>query len=235
MTWGDPPKLEPTKPTQGKKEYNRLNVARWRAANKERNLENQRKYKETNSDKIKAQNKAQYEKDKETKKARAEKFRKENEKFVLNRYKERNKRHRVKAQIWQNNKTKTDVQFKLVRNLRSRLAQALKGNQKTGSAIALLGCSIANLKEHLKSQFVKGMSWGNYGEWHIDHIKPLAKFDLTDENNVKMLCHYTNLQPLWAKDNIAKRDKISDVAKSTQVCINSLKSWEENNPGNASC
>jgi len=58
----------------------------------------------------------------------------------------------------------------------------------------------------LENKFEEGMTWENYGDWHIDHIKPFAKFDLTIITNVEMLCHYTNLQPLWAADNFAKRD-----------------------------
>lgn len=64
------------------------------------------------------------------------------------------------------------------------------------------------LRAHLEAQFQAGMSWDNYGEWHIDHIKPLASFDLEDTDQLKLACHYTNLQPLWAKDNLSKGAKM---------------------------
>lgn len=77
----------------------------------------------------------------------------------------------------------------------------------------LIGCSIEHLKEHIEKQFVEGMNWENwsfYG-WHIDHIRPIASFDLSDPAQVKECFHYSNLQPLWAKDNLSKGDKfISD-------------------------
>jgi hypothetical protein len=52
------------------------------------------------------------------------------------------------------------------------------------------------------------MSWGNYGQWHIDHIIPLSSFNLLEEQQFKIACHYTNLQPLWAKENLSKGNKI---------------------------
>jgi hypothetical protein len=90
------------------------------------------------------------------------------------------------------------------------LNAAIKNNQKIGSAVKDLGCSIEELKIYLESKFQEGMSWDNWSlkGWHIDHIKPLASFDLTDRNQLIQAYYYTNLQPLWAKDNMAKSDKI---------------------------
>lgn len=96
------------------------------------------------------------------------------------------------------------VDWRIKKNLRCRLYYALKSNQKQGSAIDDLGCSIEKLKIHLESKFLNGMSWENYGEWHIDHIKPLSLFDLTNKKELKKACNYKNLQPLWAEDNIKK-------------------------------
>jgi hypothetical protein len=94
-------------------------------------------------------------------------------------------------------------------NLRNRLNRAIKGNYRTGSAVRDLGCSINGVKSHLESLFQPGMTWENYGckGWHIDHITPLNAFDLCDLQQVKKACHYMNLQPLWAKDNISKSDR----------------------------
>lgn len=100
---------------------------------------------------------------------------------------------------------------KIATNLRNRLNRAIKGNYKAGSAVRDLGCSVDDFKQHLESKFQPGMSWDNYGRkgWHIDHIVPLNAFDLTDHEQFKRACHHSNLQPLWAKDNILKSDKVS--------------------------
>lgn len=82
--------------------------------------------------------------------------------------------------------------------------------QKHQSTFELLGCTLEELYAHIEAQFLPGMSWGNYGHdtWHIDHIKPCASFDLTDPEQQRVCFHYTNLQPLWAIDNIRKGAKL---------------------------
>lgn len=111
-------------------------------------------------------------------------------------------------------KKEIDINFKIATNLRSRLGKALKRNQKTGSAINDLGCSIDRLKILLQLRFIRNprnqkqiMTWENYGEWHIDHIIAISKFNLVDRKQLLKACNYTNLQPMWAKDNISKGDK----------------------------
>jgi len=90
----------------------------------------------------------------------------------------------------------------------------IKRNQKSGSAIRDLGCSIDELKFYIEGQFQQGMTWDNWGvigtgkKWNIDHKIPLAFFDLTDRKQFLVACHYTNLQPLWALENIRKSNKI---------------------------
>lgn len=100
----------------------------------------------------------------------------------------------------------TDPAFRLAGDLRARLRRALHGRAKRGSAIRDLGCTIPEMKRHLEELFAPGMTWDNHSlhGWHIDHIKPLASFDLTDPEQFKQAVHYTNLQPLWAGDNIRK-------------------------------
>jgi len=110
--------------------------------------------------------------------------------------------------LYQKNKRKTDINFRISGNLRSRIRIALKGICKSKSTMKLVGCSIKQLKEHLQKQFKKGMNWQNYGKWHIDHIKPCASFDLSKSSEQQKCFHYTNLQPLWAEDNLSKGDKI---------------------------
>ncbi len=102
----------------------------------------------------------------------------------------------------------SDIQFKLRKILRSRLLSALQGDLKGGSAIEALGCSIEELKIHLESKFKPQMSWNNHclDGWHIDHIKPLSSFDLTNPEQVKIACSYRNLQPLWWWENLKKAD-----------------------------
>lgn len=124
-----------------------------------------------------------------------------------NRYLSNRDHELLRHKIYHRHKRQTDLNFKLRANLRTRLYCAIRTHQKTGSAIADLGRSITRLKEHLESQFEEGMTWENYGQWHIDHIKPLAWFDLTDRGQLLEACHYSNLQPLWAKDNSSKGSK----------------------------
>jgi len=110
---------------------------------------------------------------------------------------------------------KSDPEFKLRKNLRRRINSAIKNGQKAGSAVRDLGISVNDLKLWLEIQFYRNtktgeaMTWENYGRtgWHIDHIVPLAKFDLTDREQLLESCHFTNLQPLWAEDNYKKGSK----------------------------
>jgi len=84
----------------------------------------------------------------------------------------------------------------------------LKNNQKSGSAVVDLGCTIEELRIYLESKFQVGMTWDNYGEWHIDHIIPLSKFNLEDREEFLKACNYENLQPLWAEANLKKSNKL---------------------------
>lgn len=107
------------------------------------------------------------------------------------------------------NKRRSCIQTLLRHNLRTRLRMAVANNAKCGSAVRDLGCSIAELKVWLESQFHPGMTWENYGEWHIDHRLPLASFDLTRREEVLIACNWQNLQPLWALDNLSKGARVA--------------------------
>lgn len=80
---------------------------------------------------------------------------------------------------------------------------------KRSSTKQILGCSFEEFKQYIASLFKNGMTWDNYGEWQLDHIMPLSTAKTIED--VEMLCHYTNLQPLWAKDNLDKRANIPQV------------------------
>ena len=98
---------------------------------------------------------------------------------------------------------------KLAHNQRKRITKALNGILKSNNTLDLIGCSTFELKDYIESKFTDGMSWDNYGRdgWHIDHIRPCASFDLSDTKQQEECFHYTNLQPLWAKDNLSKKNK----------------------------
>lgn len=119
-------------------------------------------------------------------------------------------RKRESDNQYQKNKYNTNPIFKLKSLLRSRIRAALKNNQKQGSILQLLGCSIEQFKSYIEGQFKEGMSWDNHGYrgWHLDHKMPISKFDLSKKDELSQACHYTNFQPLWAEENFLKRDKI---------------------------
>jgi hypothetical protein len=150
-------------------------------------------YRQSNKDKISEYNQKYYE---------------ENKTDIL-KYKS-SKAYRKHSRNYEKKKRKNDIVFRIKGNLRSRLNLAIKNNKKHGKTKELIGCSIEYLKEYLSKMFQKRMSWKNYGKfgWHIDHIIPCSSFDLSDPEQQKKCFHYTNLQPLWEKDNISKSDKI---------------------------
>ena len=98
-----------------------------------------------------------------------------------------------------------DPLVKLAHNMRVRLKTALK-QKKSKSTMVLVGCSLPDLKKHLEKQFQPGMTWLNYGLWHVDHIIPLSSAKSVEE--MQNLCKVENLQPLWACDNKKKKDKV---------------------------
>lgn len=124
---------------------------------------------------------------------------------------EQYKKHRKKYIKQYQKKQRLDQSYVIRDNLSRRIRSAIKNGYKNQNTLDLLGCSIEQLKLHLEQQFKTGMSWDNYGMygWHIDHIKPCSSFDLTNPAEQKICFHYTNLQPLWAKENLSKGNKSS--------------------------
>lgn len=198
-----------------RKEYNK----RWVKNNKEKIKKALKKYRE--SDKGKNYKKNWLIKNKEKSKKyqkrykQSDKGKKKTKEYVEKNRNKLNKYHRSKKikdhlYAYLKNKKKIDPQFKISTLLRSRLRHALKNKTKTGSAVHDLGCTISELKSYLEKQFEGGMTWENHGRhgWHIDHIKPLSSFDLTSREELLKAVHYTNLQPLWWRDNLLKGHKI---------------------------
>lgn len=151
------------------------------------------KYRENNKDYISEYNRVYYAK---------------NRKEILK--KKASSEYRKLSREYEKNKRQNNLSYRILGSLRSRLRLAIKNNQKHGKTKELIGCDIEYLKRYLSTKFKDGMTWQNYGKngWHIDHIIPCASFDFTDPKQQKQCFHYTNLQPLWAKDNIVKSDKI---------------------------
>lgn len=141
-------------------------------------------------------------------------YNKKHRKKNLQKYKDYNKKYRSKLSYkerkrnYESKKRKSCNIFRIKNNLRKRIGSFFKGKGKSKSTEKLLGCSYQDFIVYLENKFTDGMSWQNYGlhGWHIDHITPLSSAQ--DELSLETLCHYTNLQPLWAKDNLSKGDKI---------------------------
>ena len=123
------------------------------------------------------------------------------------------KENKLRKNEYVKNKYKNDINYRLSELLRCRIRTAIKQNKKQGSAVKDLGCTLGELKRYLEEKFEVGMTWENHGEWHIDHKKPLCTFDLSNREDFLKACHYTNLQPLWRKDNLEKGKKYYDKEK----------------------
>jgi len=113
----------------------------------------------------------------------------------------------AKAIVYQKNRRLRDYAFAIESRLRRRFNHAIQKTGKAGRIMELVGCTRDQLVAHMEAQFLPGMSWENRSEWHVDHIRPCASFDLTDPEQQRQCFHYTNLQPLWAIDNIRKGSK----------------------------
>jgi len=115
----------------------------------------------------------------------------------------------------QKNRFITDSLFKIKRIISNNIRTSFKRNffTKRKNTKEILGCTIEFFKEYIESKFTDGMTWDNYGRngWHLDHIIPIASANT--EEDVIRLNHYTNFQPLWAKDNLEKRDKIPNIVQ----------------------
>ena len=121
---------------------------------------------------------------------------------------------------------KTDMAMVVTRRLRDRLREITVGQMRSKRVAELVGCSPSELKAHIESLFLAGMSWDNRSEWHIDHKRPCSSFDLTDPKQVAACFHYSNLQPLWALDNLRKAAKYDTPTTMYSASLAELKSLQ---------
>ena len=104
-------------------------------------------------------------------------------------------------------KRQSDPLTRVAESLSANLRNALQGKSKGQRTLDYLSISIDEFKSYIEKQFTEGMSWDNYGDWHLDHIQPICSFDHSDEEQIKKCWHYSNFQPLWAEDNRKKSGK----------------------------
>lgn len=140
----------------------------------------------------------------------SQEYYKNNKERHSNYNKKYNKKHKDKLReykrIWTRNEIKKNSNFRLRKSMGCRIYQALKGIRKSKNTISLIGCSIEYLWNHLEKQFKVGMTKDNYGKiWHADHITPCSHFNLNNLEEQLICFNYTNLQPLWATTEIARK------------------------------
>ena len=143
----------------------------------------------------------------------------------LEKDKEYRRNNREKVNTWRRNErnrskeNKTDVYIKtrIKENLARRLRFILNGIQKSESTCDIIGCSPEELKKYIESTFSEGMTWENYGEWHIDHIIPCAAFDHNSEKELKACWNFKNLRALWGADNIKKSSNFDQTEKEQYI------------------
>ena len=206
---------------------NKESQREWYQANRNKILEDKKKYHKENLEAIMKAKKARYQtnrdaildKQKEyykTRKDRIRKYQDDNAERIamVGRIRRAAKSEHIadvrRKYIYK--RRRENVEFRVLDACRKRLYKAIANNRKSASTIELIGCTPAELKKHLEKQFRDGMSWDNYGEWHIDHIIPCASFDFTKPEEQRACFHYSNLQPLWAEENLLKSDKIINRA-----------------------
>jgi hypothetical protein len=127
------------------------------------------------------------------------------------------------GKAYRNNRYRTDPQFALGVRVRSRVWAALKrgGASKTGRTEELVGCSFDFLRQHIERQFNGKMSWDKPGSFHIDHIIPLAAFDLTDPAQLKVACNWQNMRPLSPRKNMSKGAKLLHPQQQLPLSVHS--------------
>lgn len=192
----------------------------WKVNDKEYVRQYNKKYREENEEKLKEKGKQYREnnKDRILERVKAYTDNPDNRDKILENKRKYNKKPETKAA--KKERLKTDVQFKLSLRGRARRVKVLKAQSATKlmSYEESLGCTVEFFKNYIESLFTEGMTWDNWGsgegKWQLDEIKPCAAFDLSDPEQYKACFHYTNCQPLWAKDNASKGSLYEGVRHS---------------------
>lgn len=159
-----------------------------------------------------------YEKNKLKRSKYLSKWRENNKEYLkeyTNNWKKENKsKINEQRRFYEKNKKNNNPTYKLIACFRTAIYKVLKENNLTkyGHYFEILGYQPEDLIIHLEKQFINGMTWENYGEWHVDHIKPISLFNFTDINDdeFKKCWSLDNLQPLWAKENLLKSNKYEE-------------------------
>lgn len=183
----------------------------WVKSNPEKRKAICKKYYKTHKEAHKKTVKACFEANPEKYKATKTAWRKANPEKVNNTARKHYSANKEKINAKKKQRWKTDPNFALNHNISEVIRYSLKGNKNGNHWEKLVGYSLEQLKEHLEKQFKPGMTWENYGPvWHVDHIIPISVFNFTkpEHEDFKKCWALKNLQPLWAKDNIIKSNKI---------------------------
>ena len=197
---------------QKKQEYDRKRYA----ANRDKLLLRSKAYRAANLEEVRKSDRRRYLSDLTKRRATNQQSAKRNRAKNSAREREWRKKNTEKVRGYYRKSVKKkyakDDLFKLQQNMRTRISAVLSrsGSSKNCRTMDLVGCTASELRAHIEGKFLPGMTWSNKGHdgWHIDHIVPLSRFDLTDHEQQAAAFHYTNLQPLWAEDNLRKSDKL---------------------------
>lgn len=193
--------------------------------NREEILEKSKVYYQDNKDKISERDKRNYYENKERENKRAKIYYFENKDIISERkkirYSENTEKERKRISLYRKNnkdrinekirlRKQNDPLYKAKMAIRSTISCSIRNQEykKNGRTYEILGCSYEDFKSYIEHQFTEGMSWENYGEWHLDHKTPISWSET--EKQVYELNKYTNFQPLWATDNLSKGNKWSD-------------------------
>jgi len=186
---------------------------RWYEANKDKVAEQGRRWREENKDRKSEVNKRWYRENKERHLGRAKLYYKNNKEKITKinlAWKSRNQQKmREYKNEWMRERRIKDPDFKMMEKMRGMIARTLAN--KTERTQDVLGYTASDLRTHLERQFTKGMTWDNYGDWHIDHIYPISKFIDEGTTDPKKINCLSNLRPMWSADNIRKNNKVETL------------------------